>query len=686
MEAFQGFWGDGFVRWIAILPLLSALVHGLLIGLLRATVSSRTVWAISSASLLGAFALSVATIFDLVGSGGHRLILDRVGPWIGGGVGPRSFSSELTFQFDPLSGVFCLAITGVGLAVYAHAIGRQASGLVGVESGHRTFAMLDLLIGSTLVLVLADNLLLFFLGWAGVGIASQLFAAFDFEDRDAARAGATTFVIGRVGDLGLLAAMLLLFDGLARAGAPSLSFRGIEAAFRLLEGQGALWFSFGGAEAPLLLEIVGFGLVLAALTKCAQVPLHFWLPHSMGAPNPASALMQSVTTVVAGVFVLLRFAFLLDSAPGALRLLIAAGTTTMLLSALAAATQWSLPRLVALSTSGLLGWAIMGIGIGAHSAATFLVLTHAISKALLVLVAGVVISAQRGETDLRRMGGLFQRMRWTHWIFAFACLVVIGFPPFANFFPLEELLAFVWTSARPESDLVLGVALVSQSVLGFALTRGFLLVFWGNVRPGGLAPRELTDPTGWRQHSLTALAVLCFIAGGLTPSQYWAGVVESFFGVSNDELDTVGFFVAGAIPGAPDPELAGPERAALVAALVAACLLGIVVAALRHARQGHRGEPRRPVLAAIHRTMREMFYVERSILLLLVRPLRWLSQVALARGIEGQLLDRVVVSGGAGLSRRVVWSLLRRLQNGRIQSYTLLGLLTVLVVVSWMAV
>ena len=170
--------------------------------------------------------------------------------------------------------------------------------------------MLDLLVGSTLVLVLADNLLLFFLGWAGVGIATQLFASFDFEDRDASRAGATTFVIGRVGDLGLLAALLLLFDGLSRAGAPALTFRGIEAAFRLLEGQGVLWLAYGTAQAPLLLEIVGFGLVLAALTKCAQVPLHFWLPQSAGGPSVAHALMQSSTTVVAGLYVLLRLSLI----------------------------------------------------------------------------------------------------------------------------------------------------------------------------------------------------------------------------------------------------------------------------------------------------------------------------------------------------------------------------------------
>ena len=252
--------------------------------------------------------------------------------------------------------------------------------------------MLDLLVGSTLVLILADNLLLFFLGCAGVGIASQLFASFQFDDRDASRAGAKTFVIGRVGDLGLLAAMLLLFDGLSRAGAPVLTFRGIEAAFRLLEGQGVLWLSYGFSEAPLLLEIVGFGLVLAALTKCAQLPLHFWLPLASAGPVTANALMQSVTTVVAGIYVLLRFAFLLDTAPAALEILIAAGSATMLLASLAAATQLDLSRLLALTTSSVMGLVVVGIGVGAYSTAAFLLLTHGFVKALLLLASGVVLT------------------------------------------------------------------------------------------------------------------------------------------------------------------------------------------------------------------------------------------------------------------------------------------------------
>jgi NADH-quinone oxidoreductase subunit L len=383
---------------------------------------------------------------------------------------------------------------------------------------------------------------------------------------------------------------------------------------------------------------------------------------------------------MAGIYVLLRFSFLLETAPGAMKLLIVAGATTMLLASLAAATQLRLPQLVAFSTSSLLGLVVLGIGIGAYSTATFLLLTHAFVKTHLILAMGVVTTAQKGENDLRRMGGLAQHMRWTQGIVGLACLALVGFPPFANFFPIEELLAFLWVSGRPESQLVLGMAIMSLGLLAFGMARGFFLIFWGNVRPGGLVQRQLLDPGGWRQHSLTALAVMTFAAGLLTPSQFWGDL----FGVPTSQMDSIGHFLSTSIPGAPDPELSGIDRGILIGSLILSLLVGVVVAGVLYARRGYRGESKQVVVRFSVTSMREMFYIEQAYGFILVRPLRWLSRVALVGGIENQLIDRVVVSGGSGFVKRMVWSVLRRLQNGRLQSYVLLGLLTVLVIVTWM--
>ena len=680
MSEWEGTIGISLVRWIAILPFVAAVAHGVLLGLVRVKLSDRAIWTISVSAVTIAFGLSLLTVFDLVGAGRGQPILDTVGPWIGGGVAPRSFSAELTFQFDPLSAVFCLAIPTIALAVYAYTIGGLRSGQLPRDHGHRVFAMLDLLVGSTLVLVLADNLLLLFLGWTGVGIATQLFSAFAYEDRAAARAGAVTFVVGRIGDLGLLGAVLLLFDGLSRAGASSVSFRGIEAAFRLLDGQGLTILQAGGGVSPSLLELVGLGLVVAALTKCAQFPLHIWLPGSTGGPIPASALMQSATTVVVGVYLLLRFSFLLESAPGARTLLVVAGTATLAMSSLAAATQLHLPTLVAFTTSAVLGLVMLGIGVGAYSAAAFLLLTHAFVKAHLILVLGVVVVTLRGETDLRRMGGLGQRMRWTHLMVALGALALVGLPPFANFFSIEELLAFVAVSERADRALLIGVVLASLGVLAFGIARAYFLIFWGNVRPGGRVEGQLRDPTGWTQHGVTALAVMVVAGGMLTPSQFWGDP----WGVS--QMDSVGHFLATTIVGPPDPGLTGFARWALVLGLFASGVAGVGLAAVRYARRGYRGESKRPVIRISQNAMREMLFVEQAYQAVLVRPLRGLSRRALVGVIETRLIDRVVVSGGPGLVRRMVWSGLRRLQNGRLQSYALLGLLTVLVIVTWMVV
>ncbi len=670
--------GPSIVRWIAILPFVSAITHGLLIGLVRAKLSDRSIWAISLSAISASFGLSLLTLFDLVGATGGEPILDTIGPWIGGGVGLRSFSAELTFQFGPLSAVFCLAVTSIALAVYVYTIGLLRSGTVDREDGHRTFAMLDLLVGGTLVLVLADNLLLLFLGWTVVGIASQLFASFDFEDRRASRAGAATFVIGRIGDLGLLASILLLFDGLSRAGAPTLSFRGIEAAFQLLDGQRMVWIEANAATSPLLLELVGFGLVLAAITKCAQFPLHFWLPGSATGPISATALMQSATTVIVGVYLLLRFSFLLGKAPLAMSMLVVFGAATMLMASLAAANQWDLTRLIAFTTSSLLGLVLIGIGIGAFSTATFLLLTHAFIKAHLVLSLGVVFAALKGETDLRKMGGLASRMRWTQAMVALGCLALVGVPPFANFFSIEEMLAAVVVSENANRWILVAIILLSLGVLAFAMGRAYFLVFWGNVRQGGRAEDRLRDPTGWPQHSLTALAVMAALGGMLTPAQFWGDRL----GV--EKMDSVGYFLARSLSGQVDPLLSGSERGALIAFLIASVLIGLVLAAGRYARRGYRGESKQSVVRFSQTAMREMFFVEQFYNFILVRPLRRMSSWALVGVIETRLIDRIVVSGGSGLVRRMVWSVLRRLQNGRLQSYALIGMLTVLVIVSWM--
>jgi len=284
----------------------------------------------------------------------------------------------------------------------------------------------------------------------------------------------------------------------------------------------------------------------------------------------------------------------------------------------------------------------------------------------------------RGETDIRRMGGLARSMRWTHVMAAGGCLALVGCPPLSNFFSIEEILAFIAISERPDRWILIMTILLSIGILAFALGRAYFLIFWGNVRQGGLTQERLRDPIGWTQHGLTVLAVMAVVAGVLTPSQYWG----SPWGV--EQMDSIGHFMASSLVGDPDPLLIGASRIRLILALIASIGLGGGIAAWRYARRGYQGQTKQPVIRFSQGVLREMFFVEQFYDRVLVRPLKALSRWALVGVIETRLIDRIVVSGGSGLARRFVWSGLRRLQNGRLQSYALLGLLTVLVIVSWM--
>lgn len=681
-------WDEGLtaslIRWIALLPLAAAGLHAAMIGLLRLQIAPRTVWLLSTLAVGISFVLSAASVFDLVGQEAHAPIVDRVGPWLGGGVGARNFSADLSLRLDPLSAVCCVVVTSIALAVYLYVLGRIQGGALAGDQVHRLFALLDLLVGSTLVLLLADNLILFFFGWAGVGVATQLVSSFDFESKKAARAGATTFVVGRVGDLALLASILLLFDGLARSGAPTLSFEGVLAAFRLLEGsQVELPRWLGGGGFPLLELIVG-GVVVAAITKCAQVPLHFWLAGASQGPASATALIQSSTTVVAGCYGLLRLSFLLDQGPVSMAILVGVGACSVVLGGLAAATQLDLQRLVAASTTASLGFVLIGIGLGAPSTATFLLLSHAYAKAHWVLVLGVVQAERKGDTDLRKPGGLARSMRWTHAMAALSGLAVVGLFPLGTFFAQEELLAWIDAVGHPA---VFAASLLGMTALAFALGRAHGLLFFGPapIVVDGEEPevRVAHDPVRPIQYALTLLAILSISVGMLSPAQFWGDLL----GI--ERIDTVGGFLARTLSGPADPPLDGALRWRTIAACFVSTTAGLAFAARRYFRGGVRsaapGRAPRPILDAATGWLRETLYLERGIDRLLVRPLRGFSRLLLAGVVEARLLDRGVVSGSAGIARRMVWSGLRRLQNGRVQSYAMLGVIALLLSVAWLA-
>jgi NADH-quinone oxidoreductase subunit L len=435
------------------------------------------------------------------------------------------------FSIDALSGVMMLVVTGVGFLIHLYATSYMA----GDKGFARFFAYLNLFIFSMLVLILADNLALLFVGWEGVGLCSYLLIGFWYEDRANTTAGKKAFIANRIGDFGLLVAMFLLVHYTG-----SLDWTGIEnGASSLVATSGAnrvsVWPPGGGEytgllhflqpHSPLTLlpaTAVGLALLLGCTGKSAQIPLYVWLPDAMAGPTPVSALIHAATMVTAGIYLVCRLAFVFVLSPFTMMCIAIVGASTALFAATIALVQTDIKKVLAYSTVSQLGFMFLGVGVGAFEAGFFHVFTHAFFKACLFLGAGSVIHAMHARIhdsdksqDLRNMGGLRKWLPYTHWTFLAATLAIIGFPLTSGFFSKEEILyrALVNHSVHPAASrfpkyaffeapqwlggVLFGVAVFAATLTAFYMCRVYFLTFWGDFkgwtvgRPSLLAKEEL---------------------------------------------------------------------------------------------------------------------------------------------------------------------------------------------------
>ncbi|MCS7188540.1 MAG: NADH-quinone oxidoreductase subunit L [Bacteroidia bacterium] len=365
----------------------------------------------------------------------------------------------LRYQVDSLSLWMALIITGIGTLIHLYSIGYMGSD----EGAWRYFALLNLFIFSMLTLVLADSLPLLFLGWEGVGACSYFLIGFWFAEEGNAKAAQKAFIMNRIGDVGLLAAMIILY---AETGTFDID--------RLKS------FSYAGDTA----YVVGILLFFAATGKSAQIPLYTWLPDAMAGPTPVSALIHAATMVTAGIYLLARMDFLYNSAPEALYIVAGIGVATALLGAAIALAQHDIKRILAYSTVSQLGFMFASIGAGAYTLAIFHVFTHAFFKALLFLGAGSVIHTVDTQ-DIREMGGLRAKMPITGVTFWVGVLAIAGLPPLAGFFSKDEILAATYTRGQAGETLyyifwgiLMGVAFLTAFYMG----RMAWLTFEGTYR------------------------------------------------------------------------------------------------------------------------------------------------------------------------------------------------------------
>jgi NADH-quinone oxidoreductase subunit L len=653
------------LRWIPLLPLLAASYHGVMLGLVRRPTPRPLTIALSCGSVVASFAVSCLALTELIQlPDGQRMLVDHIATWIGAGVGSQAFSADLSFQLDALSAVMSLIVTGVGSLIHIYSVGYMDDDHRDDKGFQRFFCYLNLFTFSMLVLVLADNLVLTFVGWEGVGLCSYLLIGFWYADRWNAYAGSKAFIVNRIGDFGFLLGVFLLFQALSEAGAPTVAYSEIAASFSAIAGQQVAvpaWFPGGPSIA--LVNLIGLCFFVGACGKSAQIPLYVWLPDAMAGPTPVSALIHAATMVTAGVYLVCRMSFLYAAAPEASALVAWTGALTAIFSATIAITQTDIKKVLAYSTVSQLGYMFLAAGCGGYGASIFHLGTHAFFKALLFLGAGAVILAMHHEQDIRKMGGLHRKLWQTHIVFLMGVLAIAGFPGFSGFFSKDEILVTAYASSVPGHRWLHAIGLVTAGITSFYMFRLYFLTFWGETR----APREqrehLHDAGPVVINPLWVLAFFSVFAGLGGLPQVWGDLI----GVPNS--NSLGNFLAPALAASPHHEIAHSTEIGLAALAVGAAAVGALLAWLLYAVSPNLPERIASALSGLYRLLLNKYWVDELYDFLIVRPLVRISDRLLFRGVDAGLIDGVAVNGSAQLVRGLAGGVLKYAQSGLTQGY-----------------
>jgi NADH-quinone oxidoreductase subunit L len=586
---------------------------------------------LASAAMGVAFVLGVVQFLQIIGEPEPEITVN-VADWIE--IGGFNFGYDLLV--DPLSMVMVLVVTGVGALIHVYSIGYMHDD----PRYSRFFAYLNLFAASMLLLVLADNLLLLYVGWEGVGLCSYLLIGFWFERPAAHNAAKKAFLVNRIGDFAFLIGILLLATTIG-----SLTMAQINEQAEFLSAPAA--------------TIISLLLFAGATGKSAQIPLYVWLPDAMEGPTPVSALIHAATMVTAGVYMVARLSPVFEASGGtALAVVAWIGALTALWAALMAAAEYDIKRVLAYSTISQLGYMFLANGVGAYSVGIFHLVTHAFFKALMFLGAGAVMHSLAGETDMRKMGGLRKVMPVTGWTFAAGWLAICGIIPFSGFFSKDAILASAWSDGKFGLWFI---GVFTALLTAFYMSRMYFRIFEGDVKvPEGVhahdAPRTMAA-------ALIPLGVLSVI-GGL---------------INLPGLLTLEHFLEPVVGESEVPEGIAPYVLAAVALGVA--VLGILAARALYVDVA--GERRRENMQArvpgLVNAARNKFYVDELYGRTIVLPGKAFAAFC-ANVFDVRVFDGVVNGTGrlvAFLSERV-----RHVQTGYVRNYAAAFLLGAVIIFS----
>jgi NADH-quinone oxidoreductase subunit L len=490
---------------IPLLPLASFLILGIFGHWIRDKAHLVAVPAI-----VLSLGISILAFFDV--AGGHHSTI-RLYTWLTSGM----LDVHIGLSIDRLTSVMLLLVTTVSALVHVYTIGYMQG-----EPGYaRFFSYIALFTFSMLMLVLADNFLQLFVFWEAVGLCSYLLIGHWYERQSAIAAATKAFVVNRVGDFGFMLGLLLVFttfDSLDYATAFANVGPATAKVMNILE-------PLGGSLEVSTITVICLLLFMGAVGKSAQFPLHVWLPDAMEGPTPISALIHAATMVTAGVFMVARLAPLYNASPAAMSVVAVVGAITMVLGATIALTQTDIKRVVAYSTMSQLGYMMMACGLGAYAAGIYHLMTHGAFKALLFLGCGSVIIALHHEQDMRRMGGLKDRLPITYWTFVIGSLALAGFPLTAGFFSKDDILVSAW-AAGPLGQVLSMFGVLTALLTAFYSFRLVFVTFWGPSRVDQQHAAHVHEPSPTMTMPLVILAVLSIATGYVGIPEFLAPVFQ----------------------------------------------------------------------------------------------------------------------------------------------------------------
>ena len=628
---------------ILIFPLVGAAIN----GILGKRLSPRIIGGIACTSVFLSLLVAFLSLLELLQlNPEHRAETNFLFTWIEAG----DLVSDASFLFDPLSAVMILVVTGVGFLIHVYAVGYMRG-----DSGfYRFFAYMNLFIFMMSILVLADNYLLMFVGWEGVGLCSYLLIGYYFDTRVAGDAAKKAFIVNRIGDFGFLLGMFLIFETFG-------SFK-YAAVFEATAER------FPAPEVGGVLVAITLLLFLGATGKSAQIPLYVWLPDAMAGPTPVSALIHAATMVTAGVYMIARSSALYSRAPETMAVVASIGVLTALVAALIALTQRDIKKVLAYSTVSQLGYMFLAVGVGSFAAGIFHLYTHAFFKALLFLGSGSVILAMHHEQDMFKMGGLKRYLPVTWATMGIATLTIAGIPPLSAFFSKDEIL---WNALVSDhgSTVFWIIGTLVAALTAFYMGRLMFLTFYGEERFSQHAASGEHDEHHHggppREPSVTVtgpLAILAILSGlgGLIGLPAWLG--HNYF----EEFLEPSFHTA--YRAQSHSEAHGHALEIGLTILV----VGLALASMYFAYQVFVKNPKRAERIAArfptaHRLMLNKFYVDEIYDAAIIWPIERLSRSFLWKGIDIGVVDGAV-NGVASLMQR--WSNRgKRLQSGYVRVY-----------------